>query len=130
MMSKLQAVAIFGGLLGAWVCVVGCTSDAVDAGAADASVDAASTSIAATEFARTCSVDTDCTAIYEGTVCRLCQCPNAVIATSARDAYQDRFAALQTACAPHPTTHCEADCIGIEPRCNAGTCERNGADGG
>ena len=126
MMSKLQAVATVGVLLGSWVSVFGCSSDTVEAG----TVDAASSSITAAEFASACSVDTDCTAIYEGDACRLCRCPSAAIATSARAAYEERFAALQAACAPHPGTTCNADCDRVEPRCNAGKCERKDADGG
>ena len=132
MMSKLKAVGLVGVLLGCWTTAAGCSSDETSAGTTDAgtTVDAASLNIAASEFGRTCAADADCVAVYEGNVCAICKCSSAVIAASARAAYQMRFDALQAECGPRSAIACGEACIGIRPHCNAGTCEIGAADGG
>ena len=96
---------------GAWICAtVAC--DATDAGA----VDAGCATIEAVRYDQSCAGDTDCTAVYQGSLCGTCFCPNAAISQGALAAYRSDLAAA----GPPPNV---CDCATIAPPvCNAGVC--------
>jgi hypothetical protein len=73
-------------------------------------------SIAAADYPRACAKDSDCAAVYEGSACGACYCPNAAIAKSALAQYKADFQAKN----PDPGT-CACPLIPA-PRCLGGTC--------
>jgi hypothetical protein len=81
-------------------------------------------SIDASKFSRACAADTDCVAVYQGTLgCCGGDCPNTAIAASSYDAYE---AALQMAiprCNPAPPCAAPVGVCGDRSAlCVGGTC--------
>jgi hypothetical protein len=78
--------------------------------------------VRASEFARACTRDADCVAIYEGPVSSACQCAYTAIARSDFPKYQAIMA--EHASCSHPE-QCAADCIAVAGNaasCTGGTC--------
>ena len=74
--------------------------------------------VSANEFSQECVESTDCIAIYEGSICNQCGCPNAAIAKSALSEYSSKRAS-----AGCQTTDVDcAPCEGAVVSCTEGTC--------
>lgn len=75
--------------------------------------------ISASEFSQECVEATDCIAVYEGSICNQCGCPNAAIAKTDLAAYSTKRAS-----AGCPTTDeaCPNDCAEAAVACTDGTC--------
>jgi hypothetical protein len=72
--------------------------------------------ISASSFNQTCQSDADCVAVYQGSLCTDCLCPNAAINQGALSAYTTVFNAEGP-----PTSIC--DCPAIPPPvCKGGMC--------
>ena len=88
-------------------------------------------SISTSEFQRSCSVDSDCVPVYEGTLtcCGLGECPNAAINQLSYTAYKSTAASRKPTCNGVPclaiTIICKSAAI-----CTGGTCafEQPGID--
>jgi hypothetical protein len=88
-------------------------------------------SISTSEFQRSCSVDSDCVPVYEGTLtcCGLGECPNAAINQLSYTAYKSSAASRKPTCDGVPclaiTITCKSAAI-----CTGGTCafEQPGID--
>jgi hypothetical protein len=98
----------------------GRTADAnIDSGF---SADASTCQVAASDFDRSCSKDSDCVPVFEGNICEVgCGCPNAAINAGAQARYNARYQA-----APRhdtATVICHCPCIAASMHCNAGVCE-------
>jgi hypothetical protein len=94
--------------LGGGACVGGVTCAELDGGTC--------ATIEASHYDQSCATDTDCLAVYQGSLCSNCFCPNAAISQTALPAYQSNFAAS----GPHPGI---CDCPLIHsPVCSAGAC--------
>lgn len=73
------------------------------------------------DYAKSCTVPSDCVGVFFGNQCQPCGCPNAAIATSAKVTYDaDRSAAI-AACGPRPTILC-GPCQDVALTCTAGAC--------
>jgi hypothetical protein len=71
--------------------------------------------IRASDFDRSCTVDTDCTGVVEGDTCAMqCDCVNAAISKAALDKYDSAFATP-------PYEVCLCVMMGV-PRCAGGVC--------
>jgi hypothetical protein len=75
--------------------------------------------IRASEFSQACVEDTDCVAVYEGSICNQCGCPNAAIAKSAATDYLTK---RQNAGCPETDVACANDCVSSRAVCTSGTC--------
>ena len=91
-------------------CVVGQCPVEVDGGACTAG------SISTAGYDVSCTADTDCVAVYAGTLCSACLCPNATINQGAAAAYSAVIAAAD----PSPPA-CLCPAYG-QPTCIGGTC--------
>jgi hypothetical protein len=88
-------------------------------------------SISTSEFQRSCSVDSDCVPVYEGTLtcCGLGECPNDAINQFSYTAYKSTAASRKPSCEGVPclaiTIICKSAAI-----CTGGTCafEQSGTD--
>ena len=84
---------------------------------------AAAHSISTLEFQRSCSIDSDCVPVYEGTLtcCALAECPNAAINQLSYPAYKSTAASRKPTCDGVPcvaiTVVCKSAAI-----CAGGTC--------
>ncbi len=67
---------------------------------------------------KSCTVDDDCTVVYEGDVCSTCKCPGAAIAKSAEPAYNSAFQGNECG----TSEACAADCAVAMPTCQDGVC--------
>lgn len=72
--------------------------------------------VSADDFDRTCTVDTDCVAVFEGEICEECQCPNAAVNRAELASYQAQFDETCASDAPCP-------CAGAGSTCVDGVCE-------
>jgi hypothetical protein len=80
--------------------------------------------IAASEFPRGCSVDSDCAAVYEGMLtCCGGGCPNAAINQTSLSAYEAAASSRTPTCSPAPPCASISlmNCPGTV-RCVSGTC--------
>lgn len=77
--------------------------------------------VAADDFERSCDVDEDCAAVYEGEICAECQCPNAAINITELEAYLAQF---DTMCVPND----QCPCVGATATCVDSVCR--GPEGG
>jgi hypothetical protein len=93
--------------LGGGLCVLG--ECPVDGGCSKGS-------IAASSYDQSCGTDADCTAVFEGSGCSMCLCPNGAIAKTALATYQAALAKLS----PGPNV-CACPLIPA-PHCNGGRC--------
>jgi hypothetical protein len=78
--------------------------------------------ISASEFSQECVEATDCVAVYEGSICNQCGCPNAAIARTDAVEYSTKRAS-----AGCPTTDeaCANDCEAPAVACTDGKCTVN-----
>jgi hypothetical protein len=76
--------------------------------------------IRASSYDQTCAVDTDCTAVSEGSTCNACNfaCPNAVISVNALPQYRSDTSSLLLAAA----NLCPSSCPAQGACCRGGTC--------
>ncbi len=72
--------------------------------------------IEASSYDQSCKVDGDCAAIYQGTLCSSCFCPNAAVDQGALAQYQADFASRS-----HGVNVCFCPAF-PPPFCNAGVC--------
>jgi hypothetical protein len=79
-----------------------------------------STVISAKGLSTSCSVDSDCIAVYLGDACASCGCANAAISKSSQSAYDQEDADARQACWPRRTPSC--GCIATAAACSNGTC--------
>lgn len=79
-----------------------------------------STLISDKGLSKTCTVATDCAAVFIGDACSTCLCPNAAISTSSRAAYDLEVTQAQRLCGPRPAIAC--DCAQSTVECSSGTC--------
>ena len=97
--------------LGNGTCIDGVPCDELDAGAP-----CDKPTILASSYDQSCNVDSDCAAVFSGSLCSTCTCPNATISQDAMAAYQADVAAA----GPGPQ-----DCfcpVSPTPSCNGGVC--------
>lgn len=73
-------------------------------------------SISASSYDQACKSDSDCVAVYQGSACSACYCPNAAINAAAVTKYRSDFAALD------PTTGICSCPVIPTPTCQAGVC--------
>ena len=94
--------------LGGGACTMGgCPADAGSCSTAK---------ISASSYDQSCTQNADCVAVWDGSVCTNCRCPNAAINRSALPQYQSDLAAM------HPTPSI-CDCPAFPPpTCLSGTC--------
>ena len=78
--------------------------------------------VSASEVSQACVESTDCVAVYEGSACDACKCPNAAIAKDALAEYGTKF---QSAGCPETDVACAADCAEATAVCTDGTCTIN-----
>jgi hypothetical protein len=83
-------------------------------------VAACSTTIDATHYSQTCSVDGDCSPVYSGQLCDACRCPNAAINTSDLARYNADQSTLLGHCGLQRGIAC--DCVQATAHCDAGAC--------
>lgn len=81
-------------------------------------------SVSASEVSQACVESTDCVAVYEGSVCDACKCPNAAIAKDSLAEYGSKFQNASSSC-PTTDVECAADCAQATPVCSQGTCTIN-----
>jgi hypothetical protein len=95
--------------------------------------------VLAEEYDRTCTDHDDCMLIIEGDYCDCLGCPNAAIARSDRDAYEEDVESAEGACffrerkicgalEPQRTRRQAASCGTLQALCVEGTCEAIDAD--
>lgn len=79
------------------------------------------TEVAASHYDQACSLDGDCTAVFQGDVCTPCTCPNAGITAASRAKYEADVARLKAQCGPTPAVACAA-CTPTRGLCINKTC--------
>jgi hypothetical protein len=91
-----------------------------------------STTIDIKDLDKTCTVTTDCVAVFTGDACAICQCANDVIAKKNQTAFDAKVRAAEASCGPRPAIACAADCAQVVFSCSgAGKCVIGiSADGG
>ena len=67
---------------------------------------------------KSCTVDDDCTVVFEGDVCSTCKCPGAAIAKSAEPGYNSAFQGNECGM----SEPCAADCAQAVATCQDGVC--------
>jgi hypothetical protein len=83
-------------------------------------------SIEASEFQRSCSVDSDCVAIYEGTIgCCGLGCPNAAVNQVGYSAYETAVSTRTPTCSPRPPCNYSRPVCRGGVACSNGTCTFN-----
>lgn len=75
----------------------------------------------ASSYSQTCSVASDCVAVFSGDLCNGCGCPNEAINVSDQRRYEADARAYTALCSPL-RPRCLADCIQVFPACSAGRC--------
>lgn len=78
--------------------------------------------ISVEDYDVSCSMNADCVAITEGSVCDACTCSNAAINRSDEDLLQKDIDGIGRSCQPRTLLPC-VPCQDVEPRCISGTCE-------
>ncbi len=78
--------------------------------------------VRATDFSQSCTVASDCVAVYSGDQCAPCQCPNAAIATSQASSYASKSTQAKASCGDTGNISCGAPCPATTTLCAGGKC--------
>ncbi len=78
------------------------------------------TTVSERGLSTSCTVDTDCVAVFLGDVCGHCRCPTAAIASSSQSAYDAELEAALKSCGGAPVNTCL--CTQASAHCSSGTC--------
>lgn len=86
------------------------------------------TTLQAKDYSQACMIDSDCVAVYVGTVCGPCPgCPNASIRLTEMSKYDDDAKALRSGCISLSAERAQcAACRAPVVACVAGTCTLKG----
>ena len=76
--------------------------------------------LSASDYDKSCKVDTDCIDVFIGDACDACRCSNDAINISEQEHYQKDLDAAANCHGGGPV--CDADCIFKPPVCQQGTC--------
>jgi hypothetical protein len=98
------------------------SSSSSTGGSSSGSSSGGGATILASSFDQSCTQDTDCSAVTEGSVCAACSCPNAAVAKSARTSFDTQKAQLAQSCPPQQAG-CGVMCVAPQVYCDVDTCK-------